>query len=91
MSGIESRGVATASTDPWPCKGWVGPAFPEAVCPIHIDGDPLPLSDVAIERITWLLSHGVALRLLATEQQWLDRFCAAVEALSDAPPNEKAN
>jgi hypothetical protein len=67
-------------------EGWIGPAFPVAVFPIRIDADPLPLGPVAIERIRFLLSQGVALRVLATEQRWIDRLCAAVEALGDDRP-----
>jgi hypothetical protein len=70
-----------AQENTYPFEGWVGPPFPAGVFPIRIDAHPLPLSQMAVERITWLLERGVALRLLSTEQRFIDAFCSAVELL----------
>lgn len=74
---------AESQLQEWPCEGYIGPAFPNAVFPIRINAHPLPLSAVAVERITWLLRHGIALKLLSTEQRHIDAFCSAVELLGD--------
>ena len=75
----------------YPFKGYIMSDNPAALHDLHLDADPLPLSDFAIGALRWCLSRNIALRIHATEQRFIDRFLLGVEAIGDAPEGSRCD